>query len=589
MERAMVDIRPPGVFVERTQSRPASLQLLPSGVPCFLGLTERGPTNEPVRVTSLREFHEVFGSLDIGGYTEPAIDGFFLNGGKECFIVRIAHLFERGRKEIATKASIRLRDAAKANTLMVSARAEGMWGNQVRVSVRFPPPKVQTFITIDAKEGDTTVMVKSTYGFARGTLVKIDDEVRAPSYRLLTRVDGRTLQWDHREPLERDFKSMAPTMIEPVGFDVIAETHNEREVFRQLNLERPSPWFAERIINGVSKLIEVTNLDSASVTPDNLPTPVENVGLEGGTDGVYTVTAEDFIGADLGPGNRYGLAGIAELDEMDLIVAPDLVWCFENSAGFKSVKDMEIVQQAIVSQCEDQKNRFAILDMPPDQNPRGAMQWRRLFHTSFAAFYYPYIIPVGQSQKAIPPSGHIAGVYARCDEEMGVYRAPANEIIEGVVDLDLFLQQSDIATLNKEGVNCSQVFPQRGIRVWGARTAYADPLLRHVNVRRTIAAITRSLNSGLQWVMFENNDTQLWSIIARDVSFFLDDLWQSGYLRGQTQDEAYYVRCDESLNTAGARDRGRLHVEVWLAPLRPAEFIGVRITQEVNVLAREDE
>lgn len=585
----MVDIRPPGVYVERTQTRPASLQLLPSGVPCFLGLTERGPTNEPVRVGSMRDFHDTFGSLDVGNYTESAIDGFFINGGSECFVVRIAHLFERGRKEIATKASARLRDGQNSNTLTVSARAEGMWGNQIKISVQVPPPKVQTFITIDAKQGDTSAMVKSTYGFARGTLVKIDDEVLAPSYRLLTAVEGRTLRWDHREGLERDFKSMAPTMIEPVGFDLIAETHNEREVFRGLNLERPSPWFAERVINGISKLIEVTNLDSASSAPDNLPVVEDKLVLEGGTDGLYTVTAEDFIGADLGPGNRYGLAGIAELDEMDLIVAPDLVWCLENSAGFKSVKDMEIVQQAIVAQCEEQKNRFAILDMPPAQNPRGAMQWRRLFHTSFAAFYYPYVVPIGGGdRRPIPPSGHVAGIYSRCDQKMGVYRAPANEIIEGVVDLELFLQQADIATLNAEGVNCSQVFAQRGIRVWGGRTASGDPLLRHVNVRRTIAAITRALNSGLQWVMFENNAPQLWSVIERDVSFFLDDLWRAGYLRGQTQDEAFFVQCDEQLNDGGARDQGRLNVEVWLAPFRPAEFIGVRITQEVNVLARED-
>lgn len=584
----MVDFRPPGVYIERTQTRAPALQLLPSGVPCFLGLTERGPTNHPVRVTSLREFHEIFGSLDVGNYTEPALDGFFINGGRECYVVRIAHLFERGRKEIATKASARLRDADKANTLAVSARAEGMWGNSVRVSITVPPPKVSTFITVDAKEGDISVMVKSTYGFARGTLVKVTDD-RHADYRVLTQVDGRTLRWDRREPLERDYKSMAPTMIEPVGFDLVAETHNEREVFRTLNLARQSPWFAERVINGKSRLIEVTNLDSVSATPDNLPTAIAKVALEGGTDGLYTVTAEDFIGADLGPGHRYGLAGIAELDEMDLLVAPDLVWCLENSAGFKSVKDMEIVQQAMVAQCEEQKDRFAILDFPPGQNPRGAMQWRRLFHTSFAAFYYPYVVTLGGTDnKPMPPSGHVAGVYSRCDQEMGVYRAPANEVMQGVVDLELFLHQPDIAMLNAEGVNCSQVFAQRGIRIWGGRTASGDPSLRHVNVRRTLAAITRALNVGLQWVVFENNGPDLWDVISRDVGFFLDDLWRQGYLRGESQDEAFYVRCDETVNTTQARDQGRLHVDVWMSPFRPAEFIGVRVTQEVNVLARED-
>ncbi|MCO4760811.1 MAG: phage tail sheath family protein [Myxococcales bacterium] len=583
-----MDTRPPGVYIERAAQRAPGLGMLASGVPCFLGLTERGPTSRATRVTSLSEFRERFGQLDVESYLDAAVDGFFLNGGTECYIVRIAHLFERGRKEIATKASVRLRDAKNRNTLTVQALAEGMWGNQVRVSVRPSPAKVQTFITVDAKKGEHSVMVKSTYGFSRGSLVKVFDDDNA-TYRVLTRVDGRTLWWNEREPLDQDFRSMAPTMIEPVGFDVIAQTHSEREVFTCVNLARQSPFFVERVINGHSQLIEATNLDSHSAMPDNLPVTVEQVSLDGGTDGLYTVTAEDFIGADLGPGNRYGLAGIAELEEIDLVVAPDLPWCMERSEGFKSVKDMEIVQQAIVSQCEEKKDRFAILDLPPDQNPRGAMQWRRLFNSSFAAFYYPYVVPANsRSSKPVPPSGHVAGIFSRCDQAEGVYRAPANEVLEGVVDLELFLQQKDIAMLNAEGINCSQVFAQRGIRVWGARTTSADTALRHVNVRRTIIAITRALNVGLQWVVFENNDQDLWQMLSRDVAFFLDQLWRDGYLKGDSAEDAYSVRCNGEINSLQARDQGRVNVDIWLAPFRPAEFLGLRVTQEVDVLARGD-
>lgn len=584
----MVMNRPPGVFIEREAPRAAPLGLLPSGVPCFLGLTERGPTSEPVRITSLAEFRDRFGSLDVGNYLEAAVDGFFLNGGRECYIVRICHLFERGRKEIATRASTRLRDGSGANTLLVQAVSEGMWGNAIRVHAVQPEATVQTFITVDAHPGETSVMVKSTYGFARGTLVKIYDDDKA-AYRVLTRVDGRTLYWNDREPLERDFKSMAPTLVEPVGFDLIVETHREREVFRGLNLARQSPQFAERVINKRSRLIEVANLDAVADTPANFPVETAPVALEGGTDGLYTVTAEDFIGADLGPGHRYGLAGIADLEEIDLLLAPDLAWCMQRSAGFKSAKDVEIVQSAIVTQCEEKKDRFAILDIPPGENPRGAMQWRRLFNTSFAAFYYPYVIPsTSKEGAAIPPSGHVAGIYARCDHAQGVYRAPANEQLEGVVDLELFLQQQDIAMLNAEGINCSQVFAQRGIRVWGARTAASDGALQFVNVRRTIVAITRALNVGLQWVVFENNEQSLWQMISRDVSFFLDQLWRQGYLKGTTQQEAFLVRCDSETNTPTTQNRGQVNVDVWLSPFRPAEYIGLRVTQEVDALARED-
>ncbi len=584
----MVMNRPPGVFIEREAPRTAPLGLLRSGVPCFLGLTERGPTSEPVRITSLADFRSRFGSLDVGSHLEAAVDGFFLNGGRECFVVRICHLFERGRKEIATRASVRLRDGVGSNTLLVQAISEGMWGNAIRVSVQRPEAKVQTFITVDAHPGETSVMVKSTYGFARGTLVKIYDDDKA-AFRVLTRVDGRTLWWNEREPLDAEFKSMAPTLVEPVGFDLVVETHSDREIFRGLNLARQSPQFAERVINKRSRLIEVANLDAVTPVPDNFPVEVAAVRLDGGTDGLYTVTAEDFIGADLGPGHRYGLAGIADLEEIDLLAVPDLAWCLEQSAGFKSPKDVEIVQSAIVTQCEEKKDRFAILDIPPGENPRGAMQWRRLFNTSFAAFYYPYVIPSNSTTgKAIPPSGHIAGIYARCDHGQGVFRAPANEQLEGVVDLDLFLQQQDLAMLNAEGINCSQVFAQRGIRVWGARTASSEGSLQFVNVRRTIIAITRALQVGLQWVVFENNEQSLWQTISRDVYFFLDQLWRQGYLKGNSQDEAFIVRCDDETNPPGAQNRGQVNVDVWLSPFRPAEFIGLRVTQEVDALARED-
>ena len=584
----MVMLRPPGVYMDRGPGRATPLGLLPSGIPVFLGLSERGPTNDPVRVTSTADFHETFGRIDVGSYLAPAVDGFFLNGGTECYIVRIAHLFERGRKEIATKASVRLRDADKQNTLVVQALSEGTWGNQIRVAISHPTAAMQTFITVDAHPGDVSVMVKSTHGFARGSLIKIFDDNQA-SYRVLTDVDSRILSWSEREPLDVQYRSSSPTMVEPVGFDLTVETHKSREIFRGLNLSRQSPGFAERAINGTSTLVTVTSLDAMTAVPGHFPVEIDDLALEGGTDGLFTVAAEDFIGADLGPGSRFGLAGITELEAIDLIVMPDLAWCLQNSNGFKSVKDMEVVQQAAVSQCEQQRDRFVILDFPPDTRPTGAMQWRRLFDTSYAAFYYPYLIPsLGSEGKPMPSSGHVAGIYARCDHEQGVYRAPANEAFQGVVDLELFLQQQDIAMLNQEGINCIQVFTQRGIRLWGARTASSDAILRFINVRRTIIAISRALNIGLQWVVFENNGPELWSTITRDVGFFLEHLWRMGYLSGSTAEQAYFVRCDEDLNPPGSRDKGQVIIDVGLAPFRPAEYIGVRVIQEIDVLARED-
>lgn len=590
----MVMPRPPGVRMERVTDVPAGLGLVDTAVPCFLGLCERGPVSEPVRIASTAEFLQHFGRLDVGTYLATAVDGFFLNGGRYCYVVRIAHFFEADRgldpqrklPELATKASTRLRDGDKQNTLLISAASEGMWGNQVRVSVRPTPVNVQTFISVDAKAGENALTVKSTHGFARGTLVRIHDDDTA-DYRVLAQVEGRSLVWAEREPLGRDFRSAAPTLVEPIGFDLIVETWQSREVYRGVNLSPQSPQFIERVVNGNSRLVTVTALESPTPLPEVFPAEVSDVRLEGGIDGLFTVAPEDFIGADLGPGLRYGLAAIADSEAIDLLVLPDLPWCLKHSIGFRSPKDMEVVQQAVVSLCEEKRDRLALLDFPADLGPTAAQQWRRLFDSSFAAFYYPWVLP-SSGGPAVPPSGHVAGVIARCDAAEGVYRAPANEALHGVVDLALFLQPQDVATLNDDGINALQVFAQRGIRVWGARTATTDALYRYVNVRRTVSTIARSLHAGLQWVVFETNAPALWAIIERDIRLMLEGLWRKGWFRGATMDEAFFVLCDERNNPADARDRGQILVDIGLAPLRPAEFVTVRLTQEVDVLARED-
>ncbi len=582
----MVMPRPPGVRIERVIDQPRGLGLVETGVPCFLGLCERGPVSEPVRIAGVAEFHELFGTLDVGSYLAAAIDGFFLNGGRHCYVVRIAHLFERARGEIATKASARLRDAEKQNILLISAASEGMWANSVRVSVRHTASPIQTFISVDAHVGETAVTVKSTHGIARGTLVRIHDD-EAAAFRVISSVDGRVLSWAEREPLQREFRSAAPTLIEPVGFDLIVETHRTREVFRGVNLSRQSPQFVERVVNGASRLITVASLEPSTALPDCFPAEISDLRLEGGTDGLFTVVAEDFIGADLGPGSRFGLAAIADSDEIDLLVLPDLPWCLKNSTGFKSAKDMEIVQQAVVTLCEQRRDRVALLDFPPETTPMGAQQWRRLFDSSFAAFYYPWVVP-STGGAAIPPSGHVAGVAARCDLAQGVFRAPANEVLQGVVDLALFLQPHDLTALNNDGINGLQVFAQRGIRIWGARTASTDPQNRYLNVRRTVSTLARTINLGLQWVVFEPNAPELWGTIERDVRVLLESLWRKGWFRGATMDEAFFVLCDDRNNTVETRDAGQIVLEIGLSPLRPAEFVTVRLTQEVDVLSRED-
>jgi hypothetical protein len=247
---------------------------------------------------------------------------------------------------------------------------------------------------------------------------------------------------------------------------------------------------------------------------------------------------------------------------------------------------VKAIQEAMITHCEKVRYRFALLDTPPNLNAQQAKEWREYlnFDTSFAAMYYPWIRVADlsdspQVSKLTPPSGHAVGIFNRTDAERGVHKAPANEIVRGAIDLELQLTRGEQDVLNPIGVNCIRSFPGRGIRIWGARTLSSDVAWRYINVRRLFIYVEHSMDIGLQWVVFEPNDPDLWARVRRDVSAFLRMTWRSGALFGTSEDEAYYVKCDEELNPSETRDLGMLIIEAGLCPVKPAEFVIFRISQ----------
>ncbi|MFT5431192.1 MAG: phage tail sheath protein FI [Myxococcota bacterium] len=576
----MIQVRPPGVYSQKQERRYTPLEMVRTGVAGFVGLTQKGPTNAPVRLTDYTQFRDIFGHLPEETYLDTAIKGFFDNGGTECYVLRVCHLHEKGRGEVARASQVRLRDHNGKLTILVDALNEGTWGNEINVRVRRPEPRVQTFLTLDMHAGDLSATIRSTHGFRRGTVVKIYDDETA-YYRTITELDGKTLHWRIDDPVDRVFKSGAPTYVEPMEFEIEVWTLGQREVYRELTLAPNSDNYFVRVINKRSKLINVLDMRNDSELQDRYPVATEEEALTGGLDGIYNVTPDDFIGMNIGPDERYGIAAYEAVEDVDLLVVPDLFWCVDNSNGFRTMKDAEVVQQALVSQAERMHNRFAVLDFPNHRNSVHALQWRLLFDTGYAAFYYPWIcVETSDGVRQVPPAGHVAGIYARCDEKDGVHRAPANEEIEGILDLSVILDDADIGELNQQGINTLKSFARRGIRVWGARTASSDPTHRYINVRRTISAIIRSMEKNLQWVVFEPNDPRLWKTVSQSVSFFLLELWRGGYFKGRSPEEAFYVKCDAETNPMEVIAAGQLVVEVGVAPVRPAEFIVFRISEE---------
>ncbi|MFT5431906.1 MAG: phage tail sheath protein FI [Myxococcota bacterium] len=274
-----------------------------------------------------------------------------------------------------------------------------------------------------------------------------------------------------------------------------------------------------------------------------------------------------YIGTDNGPGTRTGLKAFEDVDDINILASPG--------------QTDPAIQDAVLSHCENMRYRFAILDSPETIEKGGVDKLPKPRDSKYGAYYFPWVEIYDPIRGNIyqPPSGYMAGVYARSDGERGVHKAPANELVRGALGLKYNITRGEQDILNPKGINCIREFPNRGIRVWGARTISSDASWRYVNVRRLFNMVEQSIELGTQWVVFEPNDHRLWKRITRDISAFLMRLWRQGALFGQTPEEAFYVKCDDETNPPEVIDAGQLIVEIGMCPVKPAEFVIFRIGQ----------
>ncbi|MBV9883779.1 MAG: phage tail sheath family protein [Sphingomonadaceae bacterium] len=327
-----------------------------------------------------------------------------------------------------------------------------------------------------------------------------------------------------------------------------------------------SPDFYSKRLDGNSALVRLTAevpaplaaLQETALTP-----------LAGGVDGA-ALTKTEFVGSDPDNSKRTGLSAL-ELDEyreVALVAAP-------------GVTDTDIVK-AVYEHCERNRFRFAVIDSKPNVGNASTLDPRTDFTTSYAAFYYPWVyvsdLRTGVRRK-VPPSGHVLGLYARTDNARGVWKAPANDTLSDVFDLEYYVDTGTQEVLNPRGVNVIRRFPARGIRVWGARTLSDNALWKYVNVRRLFIFLEHSIYDATQWVVFEPNDERLWARVKDTIRLFLRTQWRNGAMMGLTEDEAFTIACDRSTMTQDDILNGRLVCEIGIAPVRPAEFVVFRIFQ----------
>ncbi|HEX8492170.1 MAG TPA: phage tail sheath C-terminal domain-containing protein [Pyrinomonadaceae bacterium] len=381
-------------------------------------------------------------------------------------------------------------------------------------------------------------------------------------------------------------------------------------------------------------------IDPPPSLPGRLPDPnASNLSrgrlhLQGGRDGLRALRVEDFTG-DVSLEEKWGLRTLEEVDEVSSVAVPDILIqpvppvelapepppevdpclpcplepvvklpappILEQPPIF-SLEDVFTAQQALVAHCELLRDRVALLDPPVtsrqwvvQENPAivaqetmvletGEIQsWRQRFDSKYAALYYPWVLVYDPLQlgnqvvRAIPPSGHVAGIYARTDAETGVHAAPANQELKWAQGLSIEVGPEVQGLFNPVGINVARTFPGRGILLYGARTVSSDSSWRYVNVRRLLMMIEEAVEESTQWTVFEPNDIYLRQTLVLAISSFLEALWERGALVGTTAEEAFFVKCDDENNPPYITDLGQLIVDVGVAPVIPAEFVVFRI------------
>jgi uncharacterized protein len=509
----------PGVYVEEFEIGAKPIEGVSTSTAGFLGETERGPTY-PQLVTSFPEYRRMFGGFfGETKYLPFAVDGFFANGGKRCFVVRIVD------KEGALAAT------ADLGSILINAVGEGVWGS--RVAFRIKPASTEpNGFRLQVHYWTATTLPAAPVDPLPSTAAEV-------------------------EATRAQLRQQAPPQ------------HSED--FDDLTLDPASPNYVEkRVANGLSMLVALQHVPGETARPADGPLTF----LAGGADGA-DVDLDDYRGRvnpdPLTGQKRSGLAALDEppFEDVAIVYAPNAF-------------DEPGLPEELMTYCENDKYRFLILDSARGQAQIATIDPRAERPSQYAAFYYPWIRvfePISGARKLVPPGGHVAGIYARTDIERGVFKAPANEVVRGALELEFEVTDGGQGILNPRGVNAIRAFPGRGRRVWGARTLSDNTLWKYVNVRRLFIFIEASVFRGTQWVVFEPNDQRLWGRVKQTITEFLRTQWRLGALFGATEEEAFFVRVDRTTMTDDDINNGRLIVVIGIAPVRPAEFVIFRIAQ----------
>jgi phage tail sheath protein FI len=518
----------PGVYIEEVPSGVRTIMGVATSITAFIGRALRGPTDEPTTINSYAEFERVFGGLWIHSAMSFAVRDFFQNGGTQALVIRL-YKTDTGAGAQPAKAKI------KFNNLDLEAVSPGAWGNKLRA--------------------------------------RVDDKTRPPE----TGEDSSLL----------------------FNLYVCDGNTGAIEEFRNVSLESNHKRQVDKVLINESKLVRI----ATSPLPTALPTLSGDTPASGKTiwtddttsTGVdssdeasngLTLTLVEFTGSGMESAKK-GLYALEKADLFNILCIPP--YLTDDNV------DSSLVGEA-ATYCE-KRRAFLLVDPLADWDEKddakgdGSSTGVMGVGTSSknAALFFPRLCmpnPLKDNQiEDFVPCGAVAGIFARTDTQRGVWKAPAGleATLNGVTKLTVSMTDPEIGELNQIGVNCLKVMPGVGRLVWGSRTLQgADRLAsewKYIPIRRMALFLEESLYRGTQWVVFEPNDEPLWSQIRLNVGAFMHDMFRKGAFQGTTPKDAYFVKCDDETTTQSDRNQGIVNILVGFAPLKPAEFVIIKISQ----------
>ncbi|KAB8141597.1 hypothetical protein F8S13_17795 [Chloroflexia bacterium SDU3-3] len=629
----------PGVYVEEVSFRAKSIEGVSTSTAGFVGPARYGPiSGEPTLLTSFADFERIFGGLDdllLGGVRQPnylahGVRAFFEEGGRRLYVSRV---YGVGGTPFSFTTGIpanhygQFVPSGETPPYRIIARFPGAAGNMtILFSLRLGPNSVTTIEgarTLQRVRPYDLVLIRTTPAndATPGTaIISGSDGLRIASQNTVTGVwtlsdpsaasadqdlplsDSRFASAEVRplsvivqviRPSADPLRPNPPELLGEFGFDArgaasLLATFTRQPGARLDALTAPFAFELAEANQARQGLALARALLASEIKTELLklsPAAAKlqtSITLTKGDDGSQP-TAGDYTGVsaltdyinDALAKPKNGLVAFEAIEDISIVAAPGYT-------ATTSATELAGIHAALISHAEKLRYRIAVLDTPPNYLPEQALSFRNQRSSKYAAIYYPWVVvadPQGSGRLKLPPSGFIAGIYARNDIEHAVFKAPANEAVRLAIDFEIRLNKAQQETLNPQGVSCLRFFDGRGHLVWGARTISDDPEWKYVSLRRYFAYLERSIDQGTQWAVFENNSRPLWDNVRRTIEDFLFNEWKSGAMLGDKPEQAYFVRCDLSTMTQNDLDNGRLVCLIGVAAVRPAEFVIFRIGQ----------